>query len=293
MINTKGLLVGGGAALVAAYLLLSTHGAGGNGGIVETVKERAGGILGTTGAEGGAEGDAGAVYNIPAQAAVTFPEQQQDMSWLEALLNPTEDVEENQDKAAAARSGYVDYADYEASYAATEAIAYGDTTGRAYRPSILYPLAAPGAAKKDITRAIGGTGRAISGAGVAGGGAIGAAVRDVPKVPAHVAKSGSAMGRAFSGLFGSVAAAATGAKKVTTVQPSSAQTRAERSYQESVSIAYGGTSKKSDYIPSQWRTREGKEITRSKGAGSGGSGSSNAAKKAISHAKRLRAGRGD
>ena len=55
----------------------------------------------------------------------------------------------------------------------------------------------------------------------------------------------------------------------------------------------GGTSKKSDYIPSQWRTREGKEITRSKGAGSGGSGSSDAAKKAISHAKRLRAGRGD
>ena len=237
MINKKGLLIGGGAALVAAYLLLSATTADGNGGVVEAIKERAGGIVGST----GAEGVAGAVYNIPAQAAVTFPEQQQDMSWLEALLNPpTEEPEETPTKPAASRPGGVSYADYEASYEATLALAYGDTKGRAYRPSIVSPLAAPGAAKKDITRAIGGAGRAISGAGVAGGGAIGAAVRDVPQVPAHVAKSGSAMGRAFSGLFGSVAAAATpGAKKVTTVQPSAAQTRAEVAYQKSVSIAYG------------------------------------------------------
>ena len=237
-IKTKGLLVGGGAVLVA-YLLIGTEAAAGNGGAIEQIQARAGGILGSTGAEGGATPQN--VYNIPGETFTGFPQPEGfDLSALLAGLMPDETPEETPDKPAGARPGDVSYADYEASYEATLALAYGDTTGRAYRPSIVSPLAAPGAAKKDITRAIGGAGRAISGAGVAGGGAIGAAVRDVPQVPAHVAKSGSAMGRAFSGLFGSVAAAATpGAKKVTTVQPSAAQTRAEVAYQKSVSIAYG------------------------------------------------------
>ena len=236
-IKTKGLLVGGGAVLVA-YLLIGTEAAAGNGGAIEQIQARAGGILGSTGAEGGATPQN--VYNIPGETFTGFPQPEGfDLSALLAGLMPDETPEETPDKPAGARPGDVSYADYEASYEATLALAYGDTTGRAYRPSIVSPLAAPGAAKKDITRAIGGAGRAISGAGVAGGVAVGAAARDIPKVPAHVAKSGSAMGRAFSGLFGSVAAAATGAKKVTTAQPSAAETRAEAAYQKSVSIAYG------------------------------------------------------
>ena len=238
MINTKGLLIGGGAALVAAYLLLSAPGADGNGGLAEGgIRERAGGILGTptTGTEGGATPQN--MYSFPAETFAGFPAQQEgfDLGAWFAGLTGDEVPDERQDIPAAARP---DYAAYEAAYAATEAIAYGDSAGRAYRPTIVSPLAAPGAAKKDITRAIGGAGRAISGAGVAGGGAVGAAVRDIPKAPAHVAKSGSAMGRAFSGLFGSVAAAATGTKKDTMVQPSAAQTRAEAEYQKSAAIAY-------------------------------------------------------
>ena len=54
IINKKGLLIGGGAALVAAYLLLGVGGADGNG-AVEAIKARAGGILGapTPGVAGG------------------------------------------------------------------------------------------------------------------------------------------------------------------------------------------------------------------------------------------------
>ena len=86
-IDKKGLLIGGGAAIVAAYLLLGVGGADGNG-AVEQIKERAGGILGAPapGVAGGATPQN--MYSFPAETFTGFPEPQEGFdldAWLRGL----------------------------------------------------------------------------------------------------------------------------------------------------------------------------------------------------------------
>lgn len=101
MINKKGLLIGGGVALIAAYLLLSAPGADGNGGVVEAIKARAGGIVGTTGGEGGATPQN--VYNFPAETFTGFPQEEGfDLSGIFGVTpTPTEAPTETPDRTAA------------------------------------------------------------------------------------------------------------------------------------------------------------------------------------------------
>lgn len=90
MINTKAALVSGAVAAVA-LVLLSKGAADAGGGVVEAIKERAGGILGS---EGGATPQN--VYNIPGETFTGFPEQQDYTSLFDKFFQ-TQETEETPD----------------------------------------------------------------------------------------------------------------------------------------------------------------------------------------------------
>ena len=90
MINTKAALVSGAVAAVA-LMLLSKGAADGGGGVVEQIKARAGGIVGS---EGGATPQN--VYNIPGETFTGFPEQQDYTSLIDKFFQ-TQETEETPD----------------------------------------------------------------------------------------------------------------------------------------------------------------------------------------------------
>ena len=231
MINTKAVIVSGAAAAVA-FMLLSKGAAGGDGG-EKTPQER---IIEVLRGQPAPSDAPGSTYNIPAQQAVVFPEQQDYSDLLYNFFNP-------------------------------------DIPTEKQIPDVNKERAAIQAAHKKV---------------VSSGFDISTTFTGTSTTPAFVQK----------GIYHKAMLTELGlSTKKGAALPAGAESVVSSLQSGFISRATGGAAapspKKSDYIPSQWRTREGKKITRSTGAGSGGSGSSNAAKKAISHAKRLRAGRGD